>query len=304
MLRLDPASWRKLDELAQGFDISMAEVIRQLVARATPKQFPKSWQMAQAVPAIIEEELFQQGQRRLELNKALSRRRQKREYLLNGGRFRCGRYGRVMSGFCAKARDSRYYRCSSHDATLNPAAWCRGSIRADEAETKVWGKIDRLLQHPELIAQEVLHYQEVSAQAQKEIAPELQLIRTALGRCDREEGRWAEAYAAEVIDRKQLQGYKAEIAMRRQGLLAHQEECERRQSEAHELLQHGQTLIDYCAKVREHLKACTFEEKRLAFEALDLQITWTPGKPLRIEGCIPTEPVMSIPSCWKSSGIG
>ena len=46
MLRLDEASWRKLDELAQVFDTSMAEVIRQLVARATPKQFPKSWQMA------------------------------------------------------------------------------------------------------------------------------------------------------------------------------------------------------------------------------------------------------------------
>jgi hypothetical protein len=42
MLHLDPASWRKLDELAQGFDTSMGEVIRQLVARATPKQFPKN----------------------------------------------------------------------------------------------------------------------------------------------------------------------------------------------------------------------------------------------------------------------
>jgi hypothetical protein len=126
----------------------------------------------------------------------------------------------------------------------------------------------------------------------------------ALRRCDREEGRWAAVYAAEVIDLKQFQGYKAEIALRWQGLLAHQEECERRRSEAHELLPHGPTLIDYGARVRAHLKAFTFEEERPGFEALDLHITWTPGESLRIEGCIPTEPVMSIPSCWKFSGIG
>jgi len=270
---------------------------RTAVTRTTRRVRPREEWIEIPVPPIIDEALFQHVQRRLELNKALSRRNRKREYLLNGGRFRCGRCGRVLSGLCAKARNIRYYKCSSHYATLNAAAWCRGSIRADEAETKVWAKIEQLLQHPELIAQEVLHYEHISAETQREATDELQLIRTALERCDREERRWAEAYAAEVIDLKQFQGYKAEIEMRRQGLLAQQLECERRQSEAHELLQHGQTLIDYCGRVREHLKAFTFEEKRLAFEALDLQITWTPGEPLRIQACIPMDPILSTPFC-------
>lgn len=85
--------------------------------------------------------------------------------------------------------------------------------------------------------------------------------------------------------------------MRRQGLLAQQQVCERRQSEAQELRQHGQTLIDHCSGVRQQLKAFTFEEKRLAFEALDLHITWTPGEPLRNQACIPRDPIMSTPSC-------
>jgi site-specific DNA recombinase len=276
---------------------------RAAVTPTTRRLRPREEWIEITVPAIIEEELFQQVQQRLELNKVLSRRNRKREYLLNGGRFRCGRCGRVMSGFCAKARDIRYYQCSSHYATLNSEAWCRGSIRADEAETKIWGKIEQLLQHPELVALEVLRYQQVSAQAQTEITHELQLIQKALERCDREERRWAEAYAAEVIDLKQFQGYKAEIEMRRQGLLAQQSACKGRQSETQELLQHGQTLIDYCARVREHLKALTSEEKRLAFDALNLKIAWTPGEPLRIQACIPIDPVMSIPFSWKSSGI-
>jgi hypothetical protein len=46
MLRLDAATWTRLEELSQHFDTSSAEVIRQLVAQATPEDFPESWQCA------------------------------------------------------------------------------------------------------------------------------------------------------------------------------------------------------------------------------------------------------------------
>jgi hypothetical protein len=208
-----------------------------------------------------------------------------------------------MTGCCVKARNIRYYKCSAHYATVNGATWCRGSIRADEAESKVWGKIEHLLQHPDLIAQEVAQYQDGAAQAQDVSADELRAIQVALRRCDREEQRWAEAYAAEVIDLTQFQGYKTEITMRRQSLLAQQAMYERQQQDMEEQIHHGQLLIDCCARVREHLKAFTGEDKRLAFDALNMRMTWTPGDPLRIQVCIPSEPVVSIPSCWRSSGI-
>jgi hypothetical protein len=81
-----------------------------------------------------------------------------------------------MTGCCVKARNIRYYKCSSHYATVNGATWCRGSIRADEAESKVWGKIEHLLQHPDLIAQEVAQYQDGAAQPQDVSADELHAI--------------------------------------------------------------------------------------------------------------------------------
>jgi hypothetical protein len=41
-LRLDEASSAKLEQLVQHFDTSAAEVIRQLIAQATPEDFPQS----------------------------------------------------------------------------------------------------------------------------------------------------------------------------------------------------------------------------------------------------------------------
>jgi predicted DNA-binding protein len=46
MRRLDEASSAKLERLAQHFGTSAAEVIRQLIAQATPEEFPPSWHMS------------------------------------------------------------------------------------------------------------------------------------------------------------------------------------------------------------------------------------------------------------------
>jgi hypothetical protein len=45
MLRLDNASRTKLQQLVEHFHVSKAEIIRQLIAQATPDDFPKRWQI-------------------------------------------------------------------------------------------------------------------------------------------------------------------------------------------------------------------------------------------------------------------
>jgi predicted transcriptional regulator len=45
-LRLDGASSAKLGWLAEHFDASAADVLRQLIAQAKPEDFPHSWQLA------------------------------------------------------------------------------------------------------------------------------------------------------------------------------------------------------------------------------------------------------------------
>jgi hypothetical protein len=43
MLRLDDPTWATLGALVTHFERSGAEIIRQLLARATPDMFPASW---------------------------------------------------------------------------------------------------------------------------------------------------------------------------------------------------------------------------------------------------------------------
>jgi hypothetical protein len=46
MLRLDDESSNTLGTLTQAFGRSAAEVVRQLIAQATPEDFPQSWHLA------------------------------------------------------------------------------------------------------------------------------------------------------------------------------------------------------------------------------------------------------------------
>jgi predicted transcriptional regulator len=46
MLRLDETTRETLERLSRHFDKSSAEIIRQLVAQATPEDFPERWQLA------------------------------------------------------------------------------------------------------------------------------------------------------------------------------------------------------------------------------------------------------------------
>jgi hypothetical protein len=45
MLRLDKPSQTKLQQLISHFGVSKAKIIRQLIAQATPEDFPNSWHM-------------------------------------------------------------------------------------------------------------------------------------------------------------------------------------------------------------------------------------------------------------------
>lgn len=52
MLRLNARSARTLQQLVQQVGALKAQIIRQLMTQAEPEDFPKSWQMRAAEPAI------------------------------------------------------------------------------------------------------------------------------------------------------------------------------------------------------------------------------------------------------------
>jgi site-specific DNA recombinase len=246
---------------------------------------PKDDWIEVAVPAIITAELFQTVQAQLARNKATARRNRKYEYLFLGGRLRCGRCGRSMTG--AAPHGCRAYRCSSRSTFMEPSKRCKGTLNANEAEARVWHTIEQVLQQPALIAAEVQRQQANADKQRAELMRELSLIDDALSKCEREEQRWAQAYGAEVIDLTELKGYRAEIAARRQSMMTQQGEMQAKLQAIGQAVGHVGALMGYCERVRVKLQTFDNAEKRLAFEALDVQVRWTPGELLAIEGTIP-----------------
>jgi site-specific DNA recombinase len=265
------------------------------LTKTTRRRRPESEWVHLTVPPIVDTETFHAAQAALQQHQALAIRNRKYDYLLCGGRLRCGRCGRGTTGICRKS-GIRYYRCNSHHYLMDPSLRCPGVLRADVVEAQVWAAVIQVLEQPELIATEVAR-QETHAEAQRaEIGQQMALLDAALAKCDREAQRWADAYAGEVINLAELKGYRADIEARRQGLLTEQGALQAQLDAIGMAVQQVDALTEYCARVLQRLQAFDHPEKLVALQALDIRVSWMPGQPFTIQGSIPMGAIVDIPS--------
>jgi hypothetical protein len=116
-----------------------------------------------------------------------------------------------------------------------------------------------------------------------------------LDKCDREEQRWTQAYAGKVINLAELKGCRAEIAARRESIFTQRQQLQTTLDTIGLAVEHGEALIGYCARVRQKVQTFGAAEQRLAIEALNVRVTWTPEAPLAIEGTIPFDEIVPLP---------
>ena len=265
---------------------------RKQLGTTTRKRARHEW-IALQVLAIIPEEVFMAVQSAIARNKALSKRNRKYEYLFLAGWLRCGRCGKSMSGYSAHER--RRYRCLSqvwHPSS--PQSFCRGQVLAEAVEDPVWNAVERILNNPALIMEELARQQQAYAHRENDGAQEIRLIQRAMGNLDRELRQWERAYAAEVIGFEEFKGYKLDIQERRAMLEAQKQVI---QESLQQLTQHEasvKSLTAYCEQVQSQLKVFDIPMKRVALEALHIEVRWTPGEALQITGSIPLENIVSI----------
>jgi site-specific DNA recombinase len=156
------------------------------VSRTQRARCDRSEWIEVTIPAIIDDATFQAVQRQLGTNRASSRRNRKYDYLLTGGRLRCGQCGRAMSGYTVRSKFS-YYRCASWANGTVPSDRCYGQPRVDEVDNQVWAAVVRLLEQPELIAQEVQRQHDTADDQRAKVQRELTLIEAGLTKCQREQ---------------------------------------------------------------------------------------------------------------------
>jgi site-specific DNA recombinase len=259
---------------------------------------PREEWVSVPVPALIDPSTWQAVQALRPQRRNNSPRNRKHEYLLINGRLRCGQCGRSMSPETLPSGKVRY-RCGSaqrHYREIIGPHTVR-SVMGDQVEPVVWQAVLRVLNDPELIAAELIRHQGDVASLQASADRDRTHYERHLSRLDREARKLWEAYVNDAITVETFKARTAEVETAKAHIAAELATMDATVQQRQASIATIAGLRDYCASVRERLQRFTPEEQRLAVEALDVRVTWTPGEPLAMTGAIPLVTESCLPRC-------
>jgi site-specific DNA recombinase len=246
-------------------------------------------ELPNATPPIIDKELFEAAQAQLKRNKERAKRNTKHQYLLSG-HIRCSRCNRTYSGYARRLKWGgeyhlkRYYRCLGNLQMVSPIRCGNRNLQADKVESLIWKEVEGLLSQPQLVLSE-LERKRVEVGKRNLVEQELDQVNRRLRALDKEQEQllqWAlKGFPEETVIREneKFNRQRAELKQRRAELEARIEQA--KQSEVDIA-----GIERFCELVRQNLRDFTFEDKRLALEALRLEV-WVDGDTLRVVGSIP-----------------
>jgi site-specific DNA recombinase len=247
---------------------------------------PRDEWIAIPVPPLIDIEIFHAAQAQKTRNTQQSKRNRKVEYLFVGGRLRCGQCGRSMPG-SVNGHGLRSYHCTRPPFQDVIAPHTRRSVQATRIEPWVWQAVERVLNNPTRIAQEVERRTQGVETGQGDLDRERHTYERQLAQCAKDIKRWEAAYLGEAIDLADFKGKKAEVDARRASLELELARLDDQQRLLEQATLETATLTEYCQRVRDNLTQFDTAEKRLALAALNITVVWHPDNPPNIQGSIP-----------------
>lgn len=222
---------------------------------------PKEEWIPIEVPAIIEQETWDQAREQLQRNKERAPRNNKKfDYLLKG-LLVCGCCQLRMHGHAGiPATRIRRYLCS-HKESHHAGAKCPNrTVQAEMIEDLVWQAVSELLRNPQVLLEQYKQRQEVDYGMPEQ--QEQQRLKRRLGGLDRESQRLLDAYQSGVIELADLKERRGRIA----------EEGRRLEERLNSLEQqkHGQqrqaalatTVEEFCRNISAALDNPSFETKQ------------------------------------------
>lgn len=256
-----------------------------------------------ATPAIISEEMYEQAQAQLQRNRELAARNVRHKYLLRGYVFckSCGRrYAGSTSSYKTKGgvRFNRRYICPKSFRIISPTP-CQNSMwKADYLEEIVWREIDGLLSRPE----EVLRGLEIRRNEIDKLSSyqkELEEAEARFQHLEKKKDRVWKAYEITGDEPKFRQEIKA-INESFEQLEMRKSEIKRRIELSHQAEQNIGNTKMFCDMVKRNLAEFTFNDKRLALEALGIKV-WVDDTNVSIEGAIPrVDTAIASTTLWHS----
>jgi site-specific DNA recombinase len=244
------------------------------------------------VPPIIDRDLLEAAQERVQHNKAHSARRCKSDYLLRG-MITCGLCGRRLAGgkVTKKGSEYTYYRCSKQSKACPGDSCPAARVRGRKAEEKAWEWVINRLSDPNFI-EGILKGSGEGERAQRE--RDQADIRSLLGlRTDleRDENKLIELYTQDLISLDKFRERKGALDERRQGVGARLAEIEARGAARERAVQDLENAKAIVREVQEGLPRITgaelsFKDKRAVLDALHIKATATQDGDINITGFI------------------
>ncbi|HEX7312446.1 MAG TPA: recombinase family protein [Pyrinomonadaceae bacterium] len=245
-----------------------------------------------AAPAIVTPELWKAAQERLAANRGDLTRNERRPDLLRGHVF-CGKCGLRMRGDNEHGR--RVYRCPSR---FRAEGDCRGArIPSVECENATWDLVKKILDDPTVLTTELERRKAEGSESRARLEADVESARRSHRQAEGElEKSCTRALTADedlwVMFQKTIIEKKATLARLKEAV----DEAEARLAAADADAASLTALTEYAARVRKRLASFGFDEKRLAFEALNVKINGN-GRDWRIDVCPPNTGLVSQSYC-------
>jgi len=249
---------------------------RKLTKTGTVMKPREDWiEVAGATPPIIDQPLWEAAQRRLQGTRRGGSHALKNQYLLRG-LIRCERCGRLYFGFTKTTCRSdnvpprKYYYCSSIRKIDCPSGCGHPGLKGVWIEGVVWAEVEKLLADPQVVLTE-LERKRAEAGELSVYEKDLRATETALAALERHQDKLVDQYLA-GLPRETMLKKQAEINARRTHLKTQKAELEAKVREARTARLDIEGITHFVEIVRQNLKTVTFEEKRLALEALRIEV--------------------------------
>jgi site-specific DNA recombinase len=245
--------------------------------------------LADVTPPIISHDLFDQVQRRLQQQKEARQNIDTRHYLLRGYAY-CEHCGSPLVGTCLNKK-FLYYHCRGTYPTSARKAICNARyIRAEMLETLVWDKVKAILSNPDIVLAELKKQSEATKTQSNatSLDKEIKVIERELKDYPNQEKRLISLLKTGQVTQDYVLDELNHTKTDREADIKHLDELKQAKTHLANLANAEVKLSEFYASVKQRIEQCTFEDKRLAFEALALRVKATPEK-VEITGVIPVD---------------
>ncbi len=180
------------------------------IKKSSTKKRPKSEWMYVAVPAIVDEELFNRAGSRLTEHATLNPRSKKYEYLL-GGKIKCP-CGQKRIGAGRKLGQYLYYDCCDKVLCFPLPRKCyEQAINARIADKLVWAKLSDLMSSPDLLTKQAGRWAKARQDKAKVSVGDSAGMEKQIAKLKEEQERYTKAYGSGVFTMEQLKEYTTPV---------------------------------------------------------------------------------------------